>query len=163
MNVLIEQKFLGLDNKLTMTSLEIAKLTGKRHDHVIEKIRELSASGIIRSLPKIREKYQSTSNGGRPVSLYRLDRTESINLVANLCPLFTKKIIDRWQELEQQLVEPSYNQLQKLSVDMKVSERLGQIGSGLMHDRRRVKKKLLDEEKKLLANCQMRLDFDVVV
>ena len=96
MTVLIEQKFLGLDTKLTMTSVEVAELTDKHHYNVLRKIRELAAKGIIRGLPQIEEKYEST-NRGRPTKLCRLNRTESINLVANLCPLFTQKIIDRWQ------------------------------------------------------------------
>ena len=94
MNICIEQKFLSLDDQLTMTSLEIAKVTGKRHDNVLVKIRELAASGIIRGLPEIQEKYESTKKGGRPMKLCRLNRTESVNLVANLCPLFTDKIKD---------------------------------------------------------------------
>ena len=94
--------------ELTMTSLEVAELTGKRHDHVVEKIKELSAKAIIRGLPEIREKYESTKKGGRPINLYRLNRTESINLVANLCPEFTARIVKRWMELERQQSGQSY-------------------------------------------------------
>lgn len=159
MTVLVEQKFLGLDSKLTMTSLEIAQLTCKRHDNVLRKISELAVKGIIRAIPQIEEKYYGAKKG-RLKRLCRLNKDESINLVANLCPLFTKKIIDRWLELEQKLVEPTYDQLQDLSVEMQVSERLGKIGSGLMHERRRVKRELKEKEKELLAGCQLRLDFD---
>lgn len=160
MNILVEQKFFGLDSKLTMTSIDISKMTGKRHDNVLRKISELSVKGVIRGIPQIEERYYG-SKKGRQKRLCRLNKDESINLVANLCPLFTKKIIDRWMELEHRLVKPTYDQLQKLSVDMKVSERLGKIGSSLMHDRKKEKSKLLNEEKTLLANCQMRLDFGV--
>ena len=94
MNICIEQKFLSLDDQLTMTSLEIARVTGKRHGNVVRKIRELSATGVIRGFSQIEKKYESTKKGGRPMKLCRLNRTESVNLVANLCPLFTDKIKD---------------------------------------------------------------------
>ena len=87
--------------ELTMTSLEVSKVTGKRHDHVVDKIKELSVKHVIRDLPEIREKYDSTKKAGRPNAVYRLNKTESINLVANLCPEFTARIVDRWIELEQ--------------------------------------------------------------
>ncbi len=154
MTILIEQKFLNLDKELTMTSVEVAQLTDKHHYNVLRKIRELSAKGIIRDLRQIEEKHEST-NIGRPVKLCRLNKDESINLVANLCPLFTKKIIDRWQELEQRLVEPSYGQLQELSVEIKVSERMGKIGSELMNERKRQKLKLVKKEQTLLSGCQL--------
>ncbi len=38
--------------------------------------------------------------------IYRLNKTESLNLVANLSPEFTAKIIDRWQELEDKIQTP---------------------------------------------------------
>ena len=155
MTVLIEPKFLSLDKEPSMTTLEIAELTGKRVDHVVEKVRELSVSGVVRGLPEIRENYERSKKGGRPMNVYRLNKEESINVVANLCPLFTQKIIKRWQELEHRLVEPTYDQLQELSVEMKVSERIGQIGSELMNKRKREKLKLVKQEKRLLTGCQL--------
>ena len=142
--------------ELTMTSLEVAELTGKRHDHVVEKIKELSAKAIIRGLPEIREKYESTKKGGRPINLYRLNRTESINLVANLCPEFTARIVKRWMELErQQSGQSYYDQLQTLSLNIKLSEQLGRIGSGLMNHRKEEKRLLKMMEEQLAMHCQL--------
>lgn len=82
-------------NNITMSTVEISELTGKRHDNVMRKAKELEEKGIIRA-PQIEERYGN--NNIRII--YRLNKTESLNLVANLSPEFTAKIIDRWQELE---------------------------------------------------------------
>lgn len=42
--------------ELTMTSLEVSELLGKRHDVVFVKIKELSEKGVIRAFPEIMEK-----------------------------------------------------------------------------------------------------------
>ena len=150
--------------ELTMTSLEVSKVTGKRHDHVVDKIKELSVKHVIRDLPEIREKYDSTKKAGRPNAVYRLNKTESINLVANLCPEFTARIVDRWIELEQKEAGLSpYSQLQNLALQIKVSEQIGKIGSGLMHKRKEDKKLLKAVEKHLAAHCQLTIEFDVSV
>ncbi len=129
--------------ELTMTSLEVAELIKIRHDNVLRKIRELSGKGIIRGLPQIEENQKTGKKGGRPMKLCRLNRTESINLVANLCPEFTARIVERWLELERQRSGQShYDQLQALSMNIKLSEQLGRIGSGLMHQRKENKKLL---------------------
>ena len=150
--------------ELTMTSLEVAIVTEKEHRNVLRKIRELSEKGIIRDFAQIEQKHDSTKKAGRPMNLCHLNRTESINLVANLCPEFTARIVERWIELEQKErgVSP-YGQLQNLSLQMKVSEQIGKIGSGLMHKRKEDKKLLKAVEKQLAAHCQLVIDFDVSV
>lgn len=149
--------------ELTMTSLDITELINIRHDNVLRKIRELSGKGIIRGLPQIEEKYQSTNKPGRPMKLCRLNRTESINLVANLCPEFTARIVDRWLELErQQSGQSHYGQLQALSLNIKLSEQLGRIGSGLMNHRKEEKRLLKIMEEQLAVHCQLTIKFDVL-
>ncbi|MEQ6329071.1 Rha family transcriptional regulator [Pseudomonas chengduensis] len=90
----------------TMTSLEIAELTGKRHDNVKRTIETLMGQGVITS-PQIEEK---PSTGGRPGSEYRFSgdqgKRDSIIVVAQLSPEFTARLVDRWQELESQLAKP---------------------------------------------------------
>ncbi len=144
---------------LTMTSLEIAQLTNKRHDHVLVKIRELAGRGVIRAFPEIREKQNSPNKQGRPMQLCRLNRDESINLVANLSPKFTEAIINRWLELEHKTRQKPYDELQALTVEMRVSERLGQIGSELMNKRRREKRNISRKEQALVNQCQIAIQF----
>lgn len=52
---------------------------------------------------------QSNDTMGRPrtTSVYQLDKRSSLIVVAQLSPEFTARIIDRWQELEDQVSKPA--------------------------------------------------------
>lgn len=80
---------------VTMSSREIADLTGKRHDNVradIERIaQELSLSFQEKSEP---------SDGGRPMQVYLLPKRETLILVSGYSITLRAKIIDRLEELE---------------------------------------------------------------
>ncbi|MDN8449662.1 phage antirepressor KilAC domain-containing protein [Acinetobacter baumannii] len=88
-----------------MTSLEIADLVEKRHDNVKRTIENLVKQGIITS-PQIEEK----PTAGRPSTFYvfigEQGKRDSIIVVAQLCPEFTARLVDRWQELEAQVAKP---------------------------------------------------------
>lgn len=85
----------------TMTSAEISKITGVRHDNVARAIKTLAGRGVI-ALPQIEEK----PTGGRPMQVYvfigEKGRRDSLVVVAQLSPEFTGALVDRWQELEMQ-------------------------------------------------------------
>ncbi|HCI2922691.1 TPA: Rha family transcriptional regulator [Pseudomonas aeruginosa] len=85
----------------TMTSREIADLVGSRHDNVRVTIERLAERGVI-ALPAMQEK----PTAGRPTQEYVFTgdqgKRDSIIVVAQLCPEFTARLVDRWQELEQQ-------------------------------------------------------------
>ena len=81
--------------KKTMSSREIAELTGKRHDNVMRVIRDC---GDI-----LTPQFEDTPNSQNGV-LYKqalLGKRDSLVLVARLSPEFTAVVIDRWQELEE--------------------------------------------------------------
>lgn len=85
---------------LTMSSREIADLVGQRHDNVKRTIETLGQRGVIR-LPQI-EEVSNPGPGPKMLGVYNLDKRSSLIVVAQLCPEFTARIVDRWQELEQQ-------------------------------------------------------------
>lgn len=91
---------------ITMSSQDIAELTGKRHDNVWRTIESLIKTGVIRS-PQI-EVFEKINNLGLPAQvksyMFRGEdgKRDSIVVVAQLSPEFTAKLVDRWQELEQQ-------------------------------------------------------------
>lgn len=89
---------------LTMTSREIADLTGKRHDNVKRTVSDLSNSGVI-SHPQIEDGDKSAN--GVIETLYLLDKRSSYIVVAQLSPIFTARLIDRWQELEAKQAAPA--------------------------------------------------------
>ncbi|RLL29052.1 phage antirepressor protein [Acinetobacter cumulans] len=91
----------------SMTSLEIAELVEKRHDNVKRTIENLVNANII-SHPQIEDGIKS-ANGVIPkvyVFTGEKGKRDSIIVVAQLCPEFTARLVDRWQELEAQAYQP---------------------------------------------------------
>lgn len=65
--------------KETMTSLEIAEITGKQHAHVMRDIRNLLEQGVSESNFGLSSYKQGQPNGGyKDVPCYVLDKTECL-------------------------------------------------------------------------------------
>jgi len=84
----------------SMSSLEMAELCEKRHDSVKRTIETLSEKGVI-SHPQIVNGKKSAN--GVVVQVYYVGERDSYIVVAQLCPEFTARLVDRWQELERNL------------------------------------------------------------
>lgn len=88
----------------TMTSREIAELTGKRHDHVMTDIRKmLSELGLTSTefsgdLP---------DSYGRMQPCFNLPRRECMILVSGYSIPMRARIVDRWEALETGKAVPS--------------------------------------------------------
>jgi phage antirepressor YoqD-like protein/predicted transcriptional regulator len=87
-----------VNNNLTMSSREIAELCEARHNDVVATINRLFEKGLLRSSRKTRQE----ATGGRPVDVYDLTERDSYLVVAGYSDEVRARIIDRWQELEQQ-------------------------------------------------------------
>ena len=85
-----------------MSSIEIAELTGKRHDNVMADIRRMMVE--IQSTEKSGD-YQDGRGRTQPCLL--LDKEETICLVSGYSAALRIRIIRRWQELEQQAHQPA--------------------------------------------------------
>ena len=86
-----------LDGILTMSSLEIAELTGKRHDNVMRDIRTmLDELGGVHSF----EDTHTNPQNRQSYSIFNLPKREALILVSGYSVAMRAKIIDRWQELE---------------------------------------------------------------
>lgn len=98
------------DKPLSMTSQEIADLVDSRHDSVKRTIDRCAEKGAIVQPPLVDE--QSIDVMGRPrtTQVYHLCKRDSLIVVAQLCPEFTAKIVDRWQELEAGVLPKSFSQ-----------------------------------------------------
>ena len=95
------------NSEQSMTSLEIAELVEKRHDNVKRTIESLVKANII-SNPQIEDGIKS-ANGVIPkvyVFTGGKGKRDSIIVVAQLCPEFTARLVDRWAELEAQARQP---------------------------------------------------------
>ncbi|MBI1453131.1 Rha family transcriptional regulator [Acinetobacter sp. FL51] len=84
---------------LTMSSREIAELTGKEHKNVIRTVKDLLSAEILDAqIEPLKFEYR-----GQWFDYYELNKRDSLVLVARLSPEFTAHIVDRWQELEKQV------------------------------------------------------------
>jgi phage regulator Rha-like protein len=87
----------------TMSSREIADLVGSRHDKVKQSIERLVERGAI-SQPPMGD--GPKSGNGVVTQEYLVCKRDSFIVVAQLSPEFTAALVDRWQELEEQVVQP---------------------------------------------------------
>lgn len=97
----------GTASLAAMTSLDIADLVGSRHDNVKRTIERLASGGVISHPPM--EDGEKSANGV-VLKLYRFEgetgKRDSIIVVAQLCPEFTARLVDRWKELEEERARP---------------------------------------------------------
>lgn len=92
---------IGLSNNSevkTMSSLEIAELTGKQHKHVLTDIRNMLNSLNIESAVFAAD-YKDSK--GRTYQCYHLPKNETLCLVSGYSTQMRMAIIKRWQELEE--------------------------------------------------------------
>jgi len=93
---------------VTMSSREIADMANKRHDNVLRVCRELRATGVT---PQIEEcRVINNLAGGREFTEFRLNKRDSLVLIARLSPEFTGRLVDRWMELEAAAPAPAVPQ-----------------------------------------------------
>jgi phage regulator Rha-like protein len=86
-------------SRTTMSSREIASVTGKRHDNVKRTIEDLAASGLVQ--PQSEDEWSRDKlDRPRATRIYNVCERDSYVIVAQLSPEFTSKLVDRWQSLE---------------------------------------------------------------
>ncbi|MGA9619035.1 phage antirepressor KilAC domain-containing protein [Serratia proteamaculans] len=100
----------------TMSSREIAQLVESRHSDVCTTIDRLVKRGAISGYAAM--PYTHPQNG-RQYSEYQVNKRDSYVVVAQLSPEFTARLVDRWQELENQTSVPqSLPEALRLAADM---------------------------------------------
>ena len=110
MNKLINSKV------LTMSSREIAVVVNSRHDSVKRTMERLCDKGVISITPLV----EPQEGGGKPLTIYLVNKRNSYIVVAQISPEFTAVLVDRWQELEssnQPLLPQTMAQALQLAAD----------------------------------------------
>lgn len=92
-----------IEQNLTMTSREIAELTGKEHKNV-----KRDVLIMLESLEKDALSFERTylDQQNRQQSVYLLDKELTMTLVAGYSIKLRHAIVKRWQELEAQVAKP---------------------------------------------------------
>ena len=93
-----------VDVKQTMSSLEIAKLTGKPHNDVMKAIRAMEPSWEKVSQGKFSlssRKVEQPNGGIREYPCYELTKTECLYVATKFNDEARAKLVLRWEELEQ--------------------------------------------------------------
>ncbi len=87
----------------TMTSREIAELTGKNHADVMRDIRNM-----VQALEQDASSFAAMSpdSYGRAQPIYKLPKRETLIIVSGYSVAMRARIIDRWQELEAAANDP---------------------------------------------------------
>ncbi|SFT68258.1 Phage regulatory protein Rha (Phage_pRha) [Halomonas saccharevitans] len=92
-----------------MSSREIAEVVEKRHDNVKRTIEMLATHGTVH--PQIEDEPSTDAMGRtRITKTFHVNQRDSYVIVAQLSPEFTARLVDRWQELEQQVAQPKVPQ-----------------------------------------------------
>lgn len=106
------------DTPLTMSSREIADLTGKRHDHVIRDIRAmLDALEDAPDLGDVREDKDARGY----TAMFHLNRELTDTLLTGYSIPLRRKVIARWHELEAKVAQPAFQVPATLSAALRLA------------------------------------------
>ena len=99
----------------SMSSLEIAEVTGKEHKNVMRDIQNLLSQGVDK-LNFERISYKDSMNRVRDA--YQLTYKGVLILASGYNPVLREKIINRWEELETGKAEPKFSQQQQSQTNL---------------------------------------------
>jgi len=100
----------------TMSSLEIAELTNKRHDHVMVDIRKMLKELKLAAPEFSGTAFYEVNNATREREIFNLPKRECDILISGYEIKYRAAIIDRWQELENtQNTIPNYSDKRAMS------------------------------------------------
>lgn len=115
---------------VTMSSREIAELVGKQHSNIKISAERLAEKGVIGTLAT-----QGFTHNGNVYTEYMLNKRDSLIVVAQNCPEFTARIIDRWQELEAAVNNPVTPRVTSPYPPMLIETLAAAVDRGLMSKR----------------------------
>lgn len=105
------------ENEKTMSSLEIAKLTGKRHKDVLESIRKMEPSWKnVTGRTFTLSNYKDSTN--RTLPCYELKKRECLYIATKFNDEARAKLILRWESLETGMATPAVAQAPKNGAEM---------------------------------------------
>lgn len=99
----------------SMNSLQIAELVESRHDSVKRTIERLVEQEVIACPPMVDVQETKGNSRNYTTASYLFTgeqgKLDSVTVVAQLCPQFTARMVQRWQELEKLIAQTDYQAL----------------------------------------------------
>jgi phage regulator Rha-like protein len=128
----------------TMSSLEIADLTGKRHDNVMADIRRMFQDLNI-DAPEFLGTQTYGNNNKREI--FNLPKRETLILVSGYSVELRAKIIDRWEELENKKrpMTPMELILQMAQANVELEKKVERQESRIQQIENKIEKRFTDE------------------
>jgi Rha family phage regulatory protein len=108
----------NLDFRQTMTSREIAELSGKQHKHVMDAIRTMEGSWAKVSGSKFRLA-EYTDEQGKTRPMYQLTKTECLYIATKFNDEARARLVIRWEELETKEVSVANAKIQQAQASAK--------------------------------------------
>jgi len=122
-------------NIQTMTSLEIAELTGKQHKNIMQAIRNMEPAwekvqGLKFQLSS--RTYQLPNGGTKEVPCYVLSKTECLYIATKFNDEARAKLVIRWEQLEKEALRQAQGSVRCLPSPQKILALADEIiGEGL--------------------------------
>jgi phage antirepressor YoqD-like protein len=151
-----DNEFDGAATVQTMSSVEIAKLCNKRHDHVMRDI-QVTLAQVGVDLPKFGGIYLDDKN--RQYRCYFLPKRECLILVSGYSVPLRTAIIDRWQELEAKLLTASEPQIPRSYAEALMAAAQLALKSEEQERLLAVKDQVIEEKEQLLEEQQPAVEF----
>ena len=95
------------NNVTTMTSREIASVTGKEHRHVLADIEKLNLDYKEMGLPKVGHTLYTHEQNNQQYRQFILDKQQTLDLITGYSRPLRIEINRRWAELEEQVAAPT--------------------------------------------------------
>lgn len=108
----------------SMSSLQIAEVTGKRHDAILRDIRKLLVQGVAAHNFVVSE---YTDKTGRTLPCYQLTKKGCLILASGYNAVLREKIIDRWEELENGTAQPMVKVQNSAPTQITLGDRLAWV------------------------------------
>lgn len=112
----------------SMSSLQIAEVTGKRHDAILRDIRKLLEQGV-QAHNFVESHYEQIlpTGGKKQIPCYQLTKKGCLILASGYNAVLREKIIDRWEELESGTAQPMVKTQAPTPAQITLSDRLAWV------------------------------------
>ena len=157
-------KPISIYQEQTMTSLEIAELTGKQHKDVMKAIRNMEPAWVKvqgRKFALLFRIYKLPNGGTKEVPCYQLTKTECLYIATKFNDEARARLVLRWQELESEKLRVKSEKL-RVKSEKRGMLLLGCSDEEILEEADDIIGEELQELNKYTANCYSPTDIGKV-